>query len=151
MPHRLYHVHLTQEERRDLQRILTTGHHAARKITCARILLMSDEGAFGPSLSDEQIRISLNVGLSTIARLRQRCVEEGPDASLERHPTTRVYERALDGDGEAELVMLACSKAPDGRSDWSLQLLTDHMVQRGYQVSKSTVQRLLKKTRSNRG
>ena len=112
---------------------------------------MSDEGPEGPAMADEQIQSSLDVGLSTIARLRQRCVEEGPLAALERRPTTRKYERALDGDGEAELIMLACSEAPDGYSDWTLQLLTDHMVQRGYAVSKSTVHRRLKKTRSNRG
>ena len=151
MPQRLYHVTLSAEERRDLQRIATTGRHAARKITHARILLMSDEGSEGPAMSDEQIRQALDVSLSTIARLRQRCVEEGPPAALERRPTTRKYERALDGEGEAELIMLACSEAPEGYSDWSLQLLTDHMVQRGYPVSKSTVHRRLKKTKSSLG
>ena len=151
MPRRLYHVVLTPEERRELQRISTTGRHAARKITRARILLLTDEGGDGPPLSDEQVQTSLDVGLSTVARLRQRCVEEGPLAALEQRPTSRVYERALDARGEAELITLACSKAPDGRSDWSLQLLTDHMVLRGYQVSKSSVHRTLKKTKSSRG
>lgn len=151
MPARLYHVTLNAEERRDLTRLITAGRHAARKILHARILLMSDEGPEGPALPDEQIRQSLDVGLSTIARLRERCVEEGPLAALERKPTTRTYERALDGEGEAELILLACSEAPDGYSDWSLQLLTDHMIQRGYDVSKSTVHRRLKKTKSSRG
>jgi hypothetical protein len=147
----LYHVVLTPEERRELQRLTSTGRHAARTITHAHILLMSDEGPEGPALLDEQIQTALGAGLATIARLRQRCVEEGPLAALERRPTTRVYERALDARGEAELITLACSKAPDGRSDWSLSLLTDHMVLRGYPVSKSTVHRTLKKTKSSRG
>jgi len=151
MPARLYHVNLSAEERRALTRFVTRGRHAARKITHARILLMSDEGPEGPAMADAQIQSSLDVGLSTIARLRQRCVEEGPLAALERKPTTRTYERALDGEGEATLIMLACSEAPDGYSDWSLQLLTDHMIQRGYDISKSTVHRRLKKTKSNRG
>ena len=151
MPQRCYHVTLTSEERHDLERLTTTGHHAARKITYARILLLSDEGPDGPSLSDSQVRTALGVGLSTIARVRQRFVEEGPEAALERRSTTRAYERALDGDAEGELVMLACSKAPDGHSDWSLQLLANHMVLRGYPVSKSTVHRTLKKTKSSRG
>ena len=151
MPRRLYHVTLTSEERRDFQRLVSTGCHSARKIAHARILLSSDEGPDGPALSDEQIQTALGVGLSTIARVRQRFVEEGPEAALERKPTTRVYERALDGNAEAELFMLACSKAPDGYSDWSLQLLANHMVLRGHPVSKSTVHRRLKKTTSSRG
>jgi hypothetical protein len=74
-------------------------------------------------------------------------VEEGLQAALERRKPRRQYERALDGDGEAHLVALACSQAPQGRSRWTLRLLADRMVELEYvdKVSKDTVCRVLKK------
>ncbi len=64
-----------------------------------------------------------------------------------------VSERALDGNGEAHLVALACSAAPDGRARWSLRLLADELVRLEVVdgISHETVRRTLKKTTSSRG
>jgi hypothetical protein len=80
--------------------------------------------------------------------VRREFVEEGFDAALERRKPRRQYDRALDGDGEAHLVALACQEPPEGRSRWTLQLLADRMVQLEYveRVSYQTVRRTLKKT-----
>ena len=149
--HKFYHVTLTSEERRDLQRLVTSGKHAARKLAHARILLLSDTGDEGPGKMDKEIHQALGVAISTIERVRQRFVEEGLDAALTPKKSTRVHPRKLDGDGEARLTMLACSAPPEGRKVWSLQLLADEMVVFGYDVSRCTVHRTLKKTKSSRG
>jgi len=145
-----YRVTLMPEERVELERMIGSGKAAARKLAHARILLKADEGGGGPGLSDEEVAEELEAGLATVARVRQRFVEEGLDAALVPRPTSRVYERKLDGDAEARLVMLACSTPPEGRKRWTLRLLADRVVALGYcdarTVSHETVRQALKKT-----
>lgn len=43
--------------------------------------------------------------------------------ALERKLRVRKKQRALDGDGEAQLVALMCSEPPSGQSRWTLDLL----------------------------
>jgi len=148
-----YIVTLTQEERRVLQAMLSKGKAAARKLVHARILLKADAGPGGPVWNDGQIAEGLEVGRATVERVRKMFVEEGLTAALERRRPRRQYARALDGDGEAHLVALACQKPPEGRSRWTLRLLADRMVQLAYvdQLSKDTVARVLKKTNLSLG
>jgi transposase len=149
-----YHVTMTPEERRELERMISVGKAAARKLAHARVLLKADEAEGGPGWNDEQIAEALDVGLSTVWRVRRRFVEEGIEAAIVPPPSTRVYTRKLDGAGEARLVKLACSRPPDGRKHWTLQLLADRMVVLGHAedgLSYETVRRVLKKTRSSRG
>lgn len=74
-------------------------------------------------------------------------MEEGFESALENRPATRVYERKTDGDVEAHLVALSCSKAPEGFGRWSLRLLAGRMVELEYvdDISYETVRRVLKK------
>lgn len=149
-----YHVTLTPEERAELGAMVGAGKAAARKLTHARILLKADEAEGGPAWADADIATALDVGLSTVARVRERFVEEGAAAALVPRPSARVYARKLDGAGEARLTQLACSAPPDGRRRWTLALLADRMVALGHAedgLSYETVRRALKKTRSSRG
>ena len=143
-----YLVTLTQVERQMLQTMLSRGKAAARKFVHARILLKADASVEGPNWSDDAIAEGLEVGRATVERVRKQFVEEGLEAALERRKPRRQYLRKLDGDGEAHLIALACSKAPEGRSRWTLRLLADRMVRLEYvdEVSKDTVARVLKKT-----
>ena len=144
-----YRVTLAPEERSELERIIRSGKAAARKLSHARVLLKADEGAGGPGLSDEEVAEAVETGLATIARVRQRFVEQGLEAALVPKPAARVYARKLDGDGEARLVALACSAPPEGRRRWTLSLLADRMVVLGHAeggLSYETVRRALKKT-----
>ena len=145
-----YHVTLTPEERGSLEAMVATGRAAARKLAHARILLKADEAEGGPGWADAAIADALDVGLATVARVRQRFVEEGLDAALVPRPTSRVYARKLDGDNEARLVTLACSAPPEGRRRWTLSLLADRLVALGHvedgRLSYETVRRCLKKT-----
>ena len=145
-----YHVTLTPEERASLEAMVATGKAAARKLAHARVLLKADEAEGGPGWPDVAIAEALDVGLATVARVRQRFVEEGLDAALVPRPTSRVYARKLDGENEARLVTLACSAPPQGRNRWTLALLADRLVALGHvedgRLSYETVRRCLKKT-----
>lgn len=147
-----YRVTLTEEERTDLQRLISTGKQSARTLTHARILLKADQAEGGPGWSDEAIAEALEVSIPTIARVRQRFVEEGPEAALYRRPPSKPPACKLDGSQEAHLIALACSAPPEGRAHWSLRLLADQVVALGYAESASheLVRRTLKKTNSSR-
>lgn len=139
-----YRVTLTEEERRNLEQLISRGQGAARKLLHARILLKADETV---GWSDERISEALEVSLSTIGRVRERFVEEGVEAALERQAPNRVYQRRLDGVQEAHLVALVCSPPPEDRGRWTLKLLADKLVELEYveYVSKETVRQTLKK------
>ena len=148
-----YVVELTKEERRSLRQLVSSGKATARKLTHARILLKADSTAAGPDWPDSKISQALAAGTATVERVRKRLVEEGLEAALNGHKPNRHYERRLDGDGEAHLIALTCSKAPKGYQRWTLQLLADRMVGLGYvdTISYETVRRVLKKTNLSLG
>jgi transposase len=143
-----YIVTLTPEERRELQALISRGKAAARKLMHARILLKADAGDEGSGWQDAEIAEGLDVGTATVERVRKEFVEEGLEAALERKKPRRQYQRKLDGDGEARLIALACGRAPEGYSRWTLRLLADRMVALEHVdgISYETVRRALKKT-----
>jgi len=124
------------------------GQHSLKKVIHALILLNCDEGKFSDKIKNEDITRVLKIGARTIDRVKKKFVEQGYEAALENSPTTRVYERKADGDPEAHLIALSCSKPPKGFSRWSLRLLADKMVEMKYveDISYETVRRVLKKT-----
>ena len=146
MPKKKYLIDLSQQERQDLQQLLRSGKHSARKLTRARILLQSDEGC-----TDAQIARTLNVGRVTVERIRQRFVEAGL-AALNEKPRPGKKPK-LSAKAEARLIAEACSQAPEGRTHWTMQLLADRIVElREVDViSDETIRRTLKKTSSSRG
>jgi len=148
-----YIVTLTDVERQMLQVMLSRGKSAARKLMHARILLKADLSAGRPALSDDAIAEEVEVGRATVERVRRQFVEEGLEAALERRKPRREYLRKLDGDGEAHLIALACSQAPEGRSRWTLRLLADRMVALEHidHLSHETVREILKKTNLSLG
>ena len=75
------------------------------------------------------------------------------EAAMERSPSSRIYEKIVDGETEAHLVALSCSKPPEGYGKWSLRLLADKMVELNYvdSISYETIRRVLKKTNLSRG
>jgi hypothetical protein len=153
MPTKKYIVRLISEEREYLQSIVRAGRTAAYRRTHAQILLKADSGMEGPAWIDAQIAEAMDLDPSTVANLRRRLVEEGIEAAVGRKKLERPCRpRKLDGVGEAHLIATACSKPPDGRARWTLQLLADRMVELKLVegISREAVRRTLKKTRSNR-
>ena len=148
-----YKVTLSQNERDELMSITKGGTHSSKKIIHALILLNCDEREFSDKVNNEDIAKVLKIGSRTIDRVKMKFVEDGYEVALGNRPTTRLYERKADGEVEAHLVALSCSKAPEGFSKWSLRLLADKMVELKYveDISYETVRRVLKKTNLNPG
>ena len=149
-----YTVTLTSDERQQLQKLIAAGKAAATKLAHARVLLKADAAKGGPGWSDSRIAKAIEVSTDTIARVRQRFVEQGLEAALVRKKQDKPSrERILDGRAEAKLIALACSAAPGGRESWTMQLLADKLIELKIvdSVSDETVRRVLKKTRSSRG
>lgn len=144
-----YRVTLTESERNDLRKLVRVGKSAAQKLVRARILLLADQSDDGSAQSDPEIVEALGCGRASVERIRKRFVEEGLEAALHPKPSLRVYARKMDGQAEAHLIALACGVAPEGRSRWTLRLLSDRMVALEHveSVSHETVRRVLKKTR----
>jgi len=148
-----YRVTLTNEERQNLRKLVSVGKGAARRLMRARVVLLADQAEGAPAKSDPEIAEALSCGRATVERVRKQFVEEGLEAALQPRPSTRVYERKMDGRTEAYLIALACGGPPAGRSRWTLRLLGDQMVGLGYveSLSHETVRRTLKKTNLSLG
>ena len=147
-----YLVTLSEAERARLRTLLGQGHTSARRLTHARILLKANRGEGGPGWTDQVIAAALEVGLSTVARVRQAYATAGLDAALDQKAPAREYDRTLDGAQEARLLALACSDPPTGRERWSLRLLAERLVRLEVvaAVSHETVRQVLKQTSSSR-
>ena len=139
-----YPVQLTDEERAKLRRIQRTGKQPARVRQRAQILLWSDEGR-----RDKEIIALLGCAPMTVSSTRERWVTEKRLEDLPR----RGGEPKLDAKQESLLIALACSDAPEGRAEWTMQLLADKLVELQVvdSISDETVRRTLKKTSSSRG
>jgi transposase len=146
MPKKKYIIDLSIDEREQLQQLIRRGKTSSRKLTRARILLKASDG-----FTDDEIVAALNVGVATVERIRKRFVESGLDAINERPRPGK--KPKLDPKAQARLIAEACSKAPDGRKHWTLQLLADRVVELKLADSCSyeLVRRALKKTNSSPG
>lgn len=153
MPKKIYVVTLSVEERSYLRSLISKGKVSAHKRLHAQILLKADSGSHGESWTDEKISRAYDVSRATVERVRQRCVEEGLEAALNRKKQLSRKAKKFDGEAEAHLIATACSKAPGGRSRWTLKLLGDKMVELGFveSVCNETVRKTLKKTASSHG
>ena len=149
-----YVVTLTEEERKFLTGLVSKGRHRSQKILNALTLLACDEGEHQPSRSkNEEIARVLNTSMRKIDRVKKRFVLDGLDVALSGRKGRRIYAKKADGDFEAHLVALSCSKPPEGFARWSLRLLADKVIELRYidSVSHETIRRVLKKTNSSLG
>ncbi|MGB8136695.1 MAG: IS630 family transposase [Pseudolabrys sp.] len=143
-----YIVTLSDAEREQLTALIHSGKHPAQKLLKARILLKADASEGGEGRSDSWIAAALQTSVDTVARTRQRLVEEGLEAALIRkHSPNSARRRIFDGAAEARLIALACSKPPAGRARWTLQLLEEAVVELKIveRASDNTIGRTLKK------
>lgn len=143
-----YKVTLTKDEREELEAVISKGSHTAQQYRNAYILLNCDESGIGEKIINEDVSRVLKVSMRMIDRVKQRFVEEGFEACLERKPLSKTRAKKIDGELEAHLIALSCSKAPEGFSKWSLRLLADKMVELKYveDISYETIRQALKKT-----
>ena len=153
MPAKKYVVELDAAERERLNTLISKGKASAKTILKARILLKADQAEGGPAWLDAEIVEALDTNLTMVMRVREKLVTEGLDAVLTRKkretpPTKPIF----DGEAQAKLTALACSKPPPGHARWNIRLLAEHVVERRIvpKAHFNTVGRALKKTASSR-
>ena len=144
-----YIVRLSDDERQELQTFVSTGKAAAYKIKHANILLNIDLN--GAGWTDSEAAAAFSCHRNTVANLRQRLVERGLAAALERQPQKTPRQPVCDGEAEAKLIALRCSDPPAGHASWTLRLLADKAVELEIvpAISHETVRKVLKKTNCN--
>jgi transposase len=137
-----FQIQLTDEERRELKRLVESGRRLARKITRARILLLADTGK-----KDREIAEALQVCIQTVHKVRKRFFKEKSIKSLEEKPRSGKPPK-LAGLTAAHITALACSDPPEGRKRWTLRLLADRAVELELvdTISHEGLRKLLKKT-----
>ncbi len=144
-----YVVELNSEERQQLEQLVRVGKAAAYRIRHANILLAVDESKSGPRMKDAEAARAFGVSVRTVELLRERLVEEGWAAALERKRQVRPSIIPMfDGEKEARLIALACGPKPEGCARWTLELLADRVVALNMveSCSPQTIMRVLKKT-----
>ncbi len=134
-------VHLTEEDRTFLRRFTSSGKRSAREYRRAMILLLSDKGK-----TDMEIHETLDVSTRTVERTRQRYVISGMDSALHELPRPG-QPKKLSYSQEQQIIAVACSTAPEGRSHWTIELLREEAVNRGIvdDISKEPIRILLKR------
>ena len=134
-----YRIELSEDERCELAGMLKGGKQAVRRLKRAQILLAADAG-----VPDEAITQSVRVSGSTVSRTKRRFVEGNLEGALteELRPGAT---RKLSGQEEALLVATACSRPPEGRARWTIELLAGEMVRLTAHdsLSRETVRRRL--------
>ena len=118
-------VRLTPEDRDQLEHTVRSGRSPARVTTRAPILLTTDEG--WPASRVVQAR---DVAECTVFRVKRGFAEEGLAGVIQNRPQAK-RSRKLDDRGEAHLIALACSPAPEGHERFlNLSLCTFLVFQR---------------------
>jgi transposase len=142
-----YRVTLSEDERSRLEGLTRSGKTAAHTFIHARALLLCDAGPGGNPWKVADVAEALGITARTIEHLKERFVEEGIEAALQRKAHAKPPRLLFDGAFDARLTALACSPAPAGRARWTVRLLAEKVVELkiASKVSTMSVQRALKK------
>ncbi len=144
-----YRVQLSAEERNELRRKVSAGKAPAREIMHAQILLRVEQGA-EPRLSDKQAAVALGVSSRTVQRVRESASRHGVTAALGRKAQPpRPQKRKLNENLEVIVIAVACSEPPEGRTRWTLRLLSERLIELeavDSKISHESIRQVLKKT-----
>jgi putative transposase len=143
----IFVVNLKDEDRGYLNQLIRRGRESARSLTRARILLMADEGR-----SNKEIAENLKTTEPTIIQVKKRYCLEGLESAINEKPRSGAPVK-IDGTIETEVTLLACSEPPEGRSNWTLQLIADKLVELEVvdSISAMSIHRTLKKVKQSPG
>lgn len=147
-------VHLTDAQREQLQKQVRAQSVSALAAKRARILLLSDENRSDGGLGDEQVAAQVGLTRRQVQRIRTKFAQEGLETTLRREVRSdQGTARVLDGRAEARLVALCCGTPPEGRQQWTMQLLADELCRLKIvtHVCAETVRQTLKKIGSSLG
>lgn len=135
---KIHRISLTEEEIQQLKTLIRKGIANARTITRARVLLMAHDGRI-----DKEIYQALSLAESTPYDIRKRYTEGGLQRALFDAPRPG-QARKLTGAQEAEVIAIACTKAPKGYVRWTLDLLTEEVNNKlGISIGRTAIWKVL--------
>ncbi len=124
-----------------------SGSRTEREYNRANILLLLDKGK-----KDLEIGDFLEVDRTTIWRTRQKFLKEGIENALQEKERSGQPEK-YGAKERATVIATACSKPPEGRARWTLELLSDKLKEKEglSTINRETIRLILKKTNVNPG
>jgi putative transposase len=143
-------VILRAKERKAVEDFVRHGKKSVRALTRVRTLLLLDEGK-----KEAEVAHLLGVSRGPIYNSRKKYRQKGEASILDLLQEAPRSGRPITFDSrvEAKVTMIACSTPPAGRSQWTLQLIADKVVELAVTeaMSYESVRRVLKKTNSSCG
>lgn len=139
-------VVLSEEERSWLYGKMQSSELKTQAFRRAQILVALDE--HGNELEDKEIARVLGISNYTVYSTRRTYVEEGVErAVLRKVRKDKGEPLKVDGRVEAQIIAIACSKAPNELAKRTLQMIADEAVSLDVidSLSKETVRQVLKK------
>jgi transposase len=147
-----YHVILGEEVRRELKKHLCSKRNSLESKKRAGVLLALDESENHIPAPVKTIAARNGVSEGSVRKYRKQYVTEGFADTLHRKKRdVPPVPGKVTGEVEAHIIAVCCSTPPEGRSQWSMQLIADRIVLEGVveAISDETVRRVLKKRNSN--
>lgn len=144
---REFRISLSKRERKDIKKLQkrATSDYARTRYS---IILHADESFWREVPTYRQIADRAGVSVPTVIATLRDYVESGLAQAItpERSPASDTARLKATGDIEAKIVAKACSNAPDGRTRWTMTLLSaESAVILETPLSRSTVCRILKR------
>lgn len=141
-------ISLTEKQKTTLKEKRDTEKLTKRQRDRIDILLLCDRNKKAKDIAD-----FLDIGPDKIWRVKRRFLEGGLDMALSEDPRPG-QPKKYTPEHETTLVALACSETPEGRSRWTIELLTEALRKEEKEcsdISKGMVRLMLKKTNTSLG
>lgn len=136
---------LKVKDRVFLINLTKTGNRNSREFERAYILLALDKGKRHDEISE-----FYNVSRITIWRVKTKYLEAGALEAIKDDPRPG-QPRKYDDNDTGEIVAMACSQAPEGRSRWTIRLLEKNLNEKGIMINRESIRLVLKKTNVSLG
>jgi len=136
---------LKVKDREFLINLTKTGNRNSREFERAYILL-----ALGKGKRHDEISEFYNVSRITIWRVKSKYLESGAMEAIKDEPRPG-QPRKYDDNDMGEIIAMACSKAPEGRSRWTIRLLEKNLNEKGIMINRESIRLVLKKTNVSLG
>ena len=137
---------MSDEERRKIQAVANGKDTSVTRRKRANILLLADSNA-GKPMTQAEICVRCGVSNVTVFNVLRDYCANGQEKVLTYKRTTPNNPPKVTGDVEARIVAVACGAIPEGRARWTLELLTEKVIELKIleTVSDETIRMTLKK------
>ncbi|MEN6414619.1 MAG: hypothetical protein ABFC84_17930 [Veillonellales bacterium] len=114
-----YYVTLSEDERKELKKIIKEGKTQGYKIKHAQILLKLDEIPENKGWTNKKIEQTYDACRCSVIQIAKRYVEEGLESALGRK-SQKNRAHKFDGEIEAKIIALTCTAPPEGHERWTI-------------------------------